>query len=100
MGKCSKAGELTMCSTRCCDIVRTDKGISQLFGIPRSRGWSLIRKLPISCILDFILNTYCGGWVADSIGGSNWAHINGFLSSKLPAKQDVHIIFVMILPCR
>ena len=29
------------------------------------RGWSLIRKLPISCILDFILNTYIvvvGGW--------------------------------------
>ena len=29
--------------------------------------------------------------MADSIGGSNWAHINGSLSSKLPAKQDVHI---------
>ena len=56
----------------------------------------MIRKLPISCILDFILNTYCGGWVADSIGGSNWAHINGFLSSKLPAKQDVGTTYLYL----
>ena len=51
-------------------------------------------------LTSFLILIVVGGWVADSIGGSNWAHINGSLSSKLPAKQDVHIIFVMILPCR